>query len=100
MTIRLPVAAQINSVQLRWLDNTSTYAPTLNGWILDDVKIGENIDTIIYQDTFDSSVNPTLWSSIVGAGQSNLYCTIIDNGNILEFNLDGVREATTQHLDL
>ena len=100
VTIRLPVAAQINSVQLRWLDSTSTYTSRFNFWILDDVKIGENIDTVLYQDTFDSSINPTLWSSIAGGTTSTSYCGRIDVNNALVFYLDGVREATTQHLDL
>ena len=100
VTLRLPVAAQVNSVQLRWLDNAPRYSSTLNVWILDDVFIGVNIDTILYQDTFDYSINPTLWSSIVGGVRGTSYCRTIDTSNALVFYYDGIREAITKHLDL
>ena len=86
ITLRLPVAVQVTSVQLRWLDSATTYASMFNGWILDDVRIGENVDTILYQDTFNSFINPTLWSSIEGGQTTSSYCGIIDSRNPLVLN--------------
>ena len=93
--IYLPKAAQADSVQLRWWQ-TDMYA----NWVLDDVTIGSIIDTILYEDLFDSGINPTLWSSISGGHAIIPPCGVTDSGSALHFSRNGVREAITVQLDL
>ena len=98
-TIYLPKAAQANSVQLRWLHN-STSSSTSYFWMLDDIRIGESVHTILYQDTFASSLSTSLWSSVFGGSVRRPSCGTIDEGNALVFSGGGIREAITQFLDL
>jgi len=99
-TLYLPMEAQANSVQLRWLQLSA--APTLNSdiWVLDDVVIGENIAVALYKDNFNEFLNDDLWSSVVGGIVTTPSCGVIDVGNCLYFSQDGIREAVTQFLDL
>ena len=99
MTVQLPVAAQVNLVQLRWLDQSNLqYSNQV--WILDDIEIGESVETILYQDSFSQQPGPILWSLVVGGSIAYRICTAIDQGSALTFSGDGTRESITQFLDL
>ena len=95
--IFLPSTAQVNAVQLRWLDNSSTGRDI---WILDNVQIGENVNGILYHDDFINIVNPSLWSSIFGGSVVTPSCGVVDVSTALFFSGDGIREAITQFLDM
>ena len=98
--VYLPKAVQVNSVQLRWYQPSHTSSTNSDRWILDNVQIGEVADAILYQDSFSTNLNPTLWSSIVGGSVTTPPCGSIDVGTCLYFSQDGTREAVTQFLDL
>ena len=99
-TIHLPKTAQGKSVQLRWLYNSTSTSSSYDVWTLDDVQIGESVHTVLYQDTFTSSLSTSLWSSVYGGTVRRPPCGIIDDGNALFFSGGGTREAITQFLDL
>ena len=99
ITLNLPVEAQTNSIQLRWLDN-STLVHYWQ-WILDDVQIGENVQNILYQDSFTTNLNTDIWSLVTGGNVISSPCgTEVDMGSALFFSEEGIRRATTQFLDL
>ena len=100
ITIHLPAAVQVDSVQLRW--SQPVHYPYINRdiWVIDSVQFGENVDTILYEDFFTTTVSLTLWSSVVGGTVTTPPCGVIDVGNCLYFSQDGIREAVTQFLDL
>ena len=98
--VYLPKAVQVNSVRLRWSQPSHTSSTNSDRWILDDVHIGEGADAVLYEDSFTNSLNPTLWSSIVGGTVTTPPCGSIDVGTCLYFSQDGTREAVTQFLDL
>ncbi|XP_065903815.1 reelin-like [Dysidea avara] len=98
--IYLPKAVQVNSVQLRWSQPSHSTSTNSDRWVLDDVNFGEGADAVLYEDTFTTSLNPTLWSSIVGGTVTTPPCGSIDVGTCLYFSQDGTREAVTQFLDL
>ena len=99
-TLYLPSAAQVNSVQLRWYQQSHSPYNSYDVWILDDVEIGETVDAILYGDAFTSSLSSTLWSSVVGGSVTTSSCGAVDIGNGLYFSQNGTREAVTQFLDL
>ena len=99
-TLYLPSAVQVNSVQLRWHQPSHTSYSGSDTWILDDVEIGEIVDTILYEDPFTSTLSSTLWSSVVGGSVSSSSCAAIDIGSSLYFSQNGTREAVTRFLDL
>ena len=94
VTLYLPKAVQVNSVQLRWLHSNR------NSWMVDDVQIGELIHNVLYQDSFTSSLSTTMWTSVVGGTVITPPCGVIDMGSALVFAQDGTRKAITKHLDL
>ena len=99
ITLKLPVEAQTHSVQLRWLDNSTTV--DYWWWILDDVQIGDNVQNILYQDSFTTNLNIDMWSLVIGGSVINSPCsTEVDAGAALFFSDDGIRKAITQFLDL
>ena len=100
ITIYLPKHVQVNPVQLRWLDNSTTSTTSYDFWILDDIQFGENIYTILYQEDFTSSLSTTLWSSVFGGSVRIPPCGAIDQGNALFFSENDIREAITQFIDL
>ena len=100
ITIYLPKHVQVNPVQLRWLDNSTTSTTSSDVWILDDIQIGENVYTVLYQENFTSSLSTTLWSSVFEGSVKIPPCGVIDEGNALFFSQGGTREAITQFLDL
>ena len=101
ITIYLPKHVQVNPVQLRWLDNSTTSTTAYDFWILDDIQFGENIYTVLYQEDFTSSlISTTLWSSVFGGSVRIPPCGAIDQGNALFFSENDIREAITQFIDL
>ena len=101
ITIYLPKHVQVNPVQLRWLDNSTTSTTAYDFWILDDIQFGENIYTVLYQEDFTSSlISTTLWSSVFGGSVRIPSCGAIDQGNALFFSENDIREAITQFIDL
>ena len=96
LTVYLPTEAQVDLVQLRWQHMPDTG----DTWMLDDVQIGENIHTILYQDAFTNYLNSAIWSSVTGGSVSIPPCGSVDNGMALFFSQTGVREAITEFLDL
>lgn len=94
ITLYLPKAAQVDSVQLRW------WQIGHNSWALDDVQIGETVHTILYQDSFTNGLNSAIWSSVIGGSVSNPSCGTVDDDMALFFSQAGVREAITEFLDL
>ena len=99
-TVYLPKAVQVNSVQFRWSQPEFTSFVGSSEWVLDDVQIGENVDTILYEDSFTTGINPALWSSIVGGVATRPPCGLIHVGDCLYFSREGTREAVTHLLDL
>ena len=99
-TLYLPSAVQVSSVQLRWYQQRHASFSGNDIWILDNVEIGEIVDTILYEDAFTSTLSSTLWSSVVGGSVTSSSCGAIDVGNSLYFSQSGTREAVTQFLDL
>ena len=99
-TLYLPSAVQVSSVQLRWYQRSHASYSGSDAWILDNVEIGETVDTILYEDAFTSTLSSTLWSSVVGGSVTTSSCGAIDVGNGLYFSQSGTREAVTQFLDL
>ena len=94
ITLYLPKAAQVDSVQIRW------WQIGYNSWVLDDIQIGENVHTILYQDYFTNGLNPGIWSAVIGGSVSSPSCGTVDNGMALFFSQAGIREAITDFLDL
>ena len=99
-TLYLPKVAQTTSVQFRWSQQEFTSFVGSSEWVLDDVQIGENVDTILYEDSFTTGINPALWASIVGGVATRPPCGLIHVGDYLYFSRQGSREAITHLLDL
>ena len=100
LQLSLPAAAQINGVYLRWSQPLHASYSNSDSWVLDNVEIGENIDVVLYQDTFSSSLSSLLWSSVIGGTVANPPCGATYSGNALYFAASGTREVVTQFLDL
>ena len=100
ITIYLPKHVQVNPVQLRWLDNSTTSTTASDFWILDDIQFGENVYSILYEENFTSSLSTILWSSVFGGTVRRPPCGAIDEGNALFFSGNDIREAITQFIDL
>ena len=94
LVINIPVPVRTNAVQLRWRSSLNRL------WVLDNVEIGNSIDTILYEDSFTREVNSALWSSISGSYVVTPPCGITDSGRALYFSRNGRREAVTVPLDL
>ena len=97
LTLYLPVEVQTTLIQLRWQHFPGSPNEI---WIVDNVQIGESVDTVLYQDNFATSVSSTLWSSVYGSNVTASPCGTVDEGNALYFPGEGIREAITQMLDL
>ena len=99
ITLEIPMEAQASLVQLRWLDNSTSV--NYWWWVLDDVQIGENVQNILYQDSFTTNLNVDLWSLVIGGSVISSYCSVnVDVGTALLFSENGIRKAITQFLDL
>ena len=94
MTIHLPIAVQVSAVQLKWMQLS------YQGWVLDDVEIGNVLETVLYEDSFTVNINSALWSSVSGAYVGLPPCGATDSGPALFFSGSGIREAITVFLDL
>ena len=97
--IYLPEAAKTTSVSLRWSQSHSGYT-NYDVWVLDDIKIGEVIETVLYSDHFTNVYNPSFWSTVQGGSVVTPPCGPTHSDNALYFNMNGIREAVTHPLDL
>jgi len=95
----LPQAAQTTSVTLRW-SQFHTSSTNADVWVMDDVKIGEDVDTILYDDEFTNVYDTSIWSTVQGGSVTTPPCGQTHNGNALYFSQGGTRQAVTQALDL
>ena len=95
----LPPAAQATLVMLRW-QQPHTFITNADAWVLDDVKIGENVETLLYNDEFAIVYDASVWSTIHSGNVTIPPCGATHNGNALYFNKGGTRQAVTQVLDL
>jgi len=69
-------------------------------WVLDDVKIGEVIETVLHSDYFTNVYNPSFWSTVQGGSVVIPPCGPTHSDNALYFSMSGIREAVTHPLDL
>ena len=100
ITLYLPLAVQVNTIQIRWMQSSVTPSNDYGIWVFDDVEIGGIVDTVLYEDAFNSAINFDLWSSIAGASLIIPPCGKTDSDTALYFSGKGVREAITVPLDL
>ena len=100
LRVYLPTAAQASSVYLRWSQPTHSPYTGYDEWILDDIQIGQTVDTTLYLDTFANAYSSSIWSAVQGGSVSTPPCGATHTGSALYFSQGGLRQATTQPLDL